>query len=599
MRPLHEQLAAEFIGTFVFVFIAAGAATMAALTGAGTLPVAVATGLILAIMISAMGHISGGHFNPAVTVGAWVTGKIDTVRAPLYIVVQLAGAAAGAGLLRLCLSKKIWGPGNLGATLINPQAKAFGFSTPKALLLEAVMTFALVLVVFATAIDERGTFKAIAGFGIGLVVTADALLGGSLTGASMNPARSFGPALVIWKWTDFLGPTSSDRWPAPSSPPRSTGSSSFGRRRATMPSRSRTRAPSSIPRPKGRPRWRPGRRSREWTSSARKNRPPRPYRGAMAPSGEDRTTPVYLDGAAAMPPLPEAEQAVADALRRFADPGAAHTPGRAARATLEHVRAAIADAIGADPDEVILTTSGTAANALAILGLIAGGPGQIVVSSLEHSSVTEPARASGLEVVEVPCDEEGSIDMDRFAALVAQPGTRMASVQHASPDVGTMQSVAECARVARAAGVLFHTDACQSLAHLPLDARALGAEEPVDHLVAQGVRARRGRRAVRAAGALSPDTLLRGRDRQDYRAPTLGLPALAGMAAALTVMRPRVADLAGRLWALSQRLRDGLEGCGRVLGHPTWRVPHIVAVAVAGVDRETLFMTLEDREPGG
>ena len=210
MRPLHEQLAAEFIGTFVFVFVAAGAATMAALTGAGTLPVAVATGLILAIMISAMGHISGGHFNPAVTVGAWVTGKIDTVRAPLYIVVQLAGAAAGAGLLRLCLSKKIWGPGNLGATLINPQAKAFGFSTPKALLLEAVMTFALVLVVFATAIDERGTFKAIAGFGIGLVVTADALLGGILTGASMNPARSFGPALVIWKWTDFwiyiLGP---------------------------------------------------------------------------------------------------------------------------------------------------------------------------------------------------------------------------------------------------------------------------------------------------------------------------------------------------------------------------------------------------------
>ena len=67
------------------------------------------------------------------------------------------------------------------------------------------------------------------------------------------------------------------------------------------------------------------------------------------------------------------------------------------------------------------------------------------------------------------------------------------------------------------------------------------------------------------------------------------------MAAALTVMRPRVADLAGRLWALSQRLRDGLEGCARVLGHPTWRVPHIVAIAVAGVDRETLFMTLEDR----
>ena len=123
---------------------------------------------------------------------------------------QLAGAVAGAGLLRLCLSKKIWEPGSLGATLINPQAKAFGFSTPKALLLEAAMTFALVLVVFATAIDERGAFKSIAGFGIGLIVAADILVGGILTGASMNPARSFGPAVIIWKWTDFwiyiLGP---------------------------------------------------------------------------------------------------------------------------------------------------------------------------------------------------------------------------------------------------------------------------------------------------------------------------------------------------------------------------------------------------------
>ena len=183
------------------------------------------------------------------------------------------------------------------------------------------------------------------------------------------------------------------------------------------------------------------------------------------------------------------------------------------------------------------------------------------------------------------------MDVDRFAALVARPGTRMASVQHASADVGTMQSVAECARLARAAGVLFHTDACQSLAHLPLDARALG----VDLLSISSRKAYgpSGAGALFARRGLSPDTLLRGRDR--HAAPTLGLPALAGMAAALIAMRPRVADLAGRLWALSQRLRQGLEGCGRVLGHPTWRVPHIVSVAVSGVDRETLFMTLEDR----
>jgi MIP family channel proteins len=210
LRPLREQLAAEFIGTFLFVFIGAGAATLAAANGAGTVGIAVATGLGLGILISALGHISGAHFNPAVTLGAWVTGKIDSVRASLFVVTQLAGAAAGAGLLRLALSEKIWKPTELGATLINPAARQVGFTTPKALLLEAIMTFALVLVVFGTAIDPRGTFKSIAGFGIGLIVAADILVGGVLTGASMNPARSFGPALLTWTWTDFwvyiLGP---------------------------------------------------------------------------------------------------------------------------------------------------------------------------------------------------------------------------------------------------------------------------------------------------------------------------------------------------------------------------------------------------------
>src|SRR5262245_13625980 len=129
-------------------------------------------------------------------------------------------------------------------------------------------------------------------------------------------------------------------------------------------------------------------------------------------------TPVYLDGAAAMPPLPDAQQAVAAAVAGVADPDAAHARGRTARAALEHARAAVADAIGADSDEVILTTSGSAANALAILGLVAGGPGRIVTSSLEHSSVTEAATTSGLEVVEVPCDEHGAMDVDRFAARV-------------------------------------------------------------------------------------------------------------------------------------------------------------------------------------
>jgi cysteine desulfurase len=305
----------------------------------------------------------------------------------------------------------------------------------------------------------------------------------------------------------------------------------------------------------------------------------------------DRTQPVYLDGAAAMPLIPEAESAAAEALTRFADPDAGHGPGRAARAAVEHARAAVAAAIGADPDELILTTSGSHANALALLGTVGTDTGRIVVTALEHASLTAAAEATGLEVVEVPCDDTGVIDMDRFAAEVSRPGTVLASVHHGSPDVGTMQSVAECARMARAAGVLFHTDACQTLPHLPLDARALG----VDLLSISSRKAYgpSGAGALFAKRGISPDPLLRGGRRRS--GGTAGLAALAGMAAALTTLRPRIPDLAGKLWTLSQRLREGLPRAGRVLGHATWRVPHIVSVAVPDVDRETLFMTLEDR----
>jgi len=308
-------------------------------------------------------------------------------------------------------------------------------------------------------------------------------------------------------------------------------------------------------------------------------------------TSHDRPKTSYLDGAASMPPLLEASQAAMNALAEFADPDALHERGRAARAGLEHARGAVAAAIGADPDEVVLTTSGAHANALAVLGMVGMRPGRIVLTSLEHSSVTEAALASGLEVVEVACDEQGTLDIDRFAALVAQPGTVLASVHHGSPDVGTMQPIAECARLARAVGILFHTDACQTVPHLPVDARALGVD--LLSLSSRKAYGPAGAGALFARRGLSPDPLLHGR--KGVRGKNPGLPALAGMAAALTSLRPRIPDLAGRLWALSQRLRDGLAEAGRVLGHPTRRVPHIVSVAVAGVDRETLFMTLEDR----
>jgi MIP family channel proteins len=214
VKTWWEQAVAEVIGTFALVFIGAGSVVIVSAVGGqgytGLIGIALAHGLVLAIFVTNLGHISGGHFNPAVTIGAWVGGKIETLRGGVYILAQLVGAVAGAALLRGLLPEPAWRGSHLGATLVNHTVSGFG--TGRAVVLEAVLTFFLVITVYATAIDDRGAFAKIGGLAIGLVLTFDILVGGVLTGASMNPARSFGPALIGGTWTDFwvylVGPIS-------------------------------------------------------------------------------------------------------------------------------------------------------------------------------------------------------------------------------------------------------------------------------------------------------------------------------------------------------------------------------------------------------
>jgi len=198
-----QKALAEFVAAFALIFIGAGAVVVAAGGGggsAGLVGVALAHGLVLAVMVSVIGHISGGHVNPAVTIGAWVTGQIKTGLAGVYILAQLAGGTAGALVLRLALPKAIWDPATLGAPTVSHR---LGITNAEAVVIEAVLTFFLVFVVYGTAIDERGAFSKIAGLPIGLVLTFDILAGGPFTGAAMNPARAFGPMLVAGHWTDW------------------------------------------------------------------------------------------------------------------------------------------------------------------------------------------------------------------------------------------------------------------------------------------------------------------------------------------------------------------------------------------------------------
>jgi aquaporin TIP len=198
--PLHRAVA-EFVGTFALIFIGVGSILAAtgpdgAVRPLGTVGIAFAHGLVIAVMASAVGHISGGHFNPAVTFGFLITRRMAPSLAGVYWAAQLGGAVVAAVALRIVYPD--------GAPLDNGVPRlAATINSGSGLLLEAILTFFLVWVIFATAADPRGAFKSIAGLAIGLTITLDVLAGGPLTGAAMNPARALGPELIQGVWDDF------------------------------------------------------------------------------------------------------------------------------------------------------------------------------------------------------------------------------------------------------------------------------------------------------------------------------------------------------------------------------------------------------------
>jgi MIP family channel proteins len=191
MPKLVRPLAAETIGTLLFVFLGAGSVVMNAATagGLGALGIALAHGVGMAIIVSATMNISGGHINPAVTFGIWIAGKIDAKTAGAYVVAQLVGAILGALLIRALLPS-----GTVHVTLGGTPQLGPSVTLIQGIWVEAVLTFFLVSAVFGTAVSPDA--PRIGGFGIGLAITVDALVGGNLTGAMMNPARALGPAIV-------------------------------------------------------------------------------------------------------------------------------------------------------------------------------------------------------------------------------------------------------------------------------------------------------------------------------------------------------------------------------------------------------------------
>jgi aquaporin Z len=200
-RDYLRRGVAEFVGAFALLFIAAGGAAYAR----SPIDLALANGLVIAVMVSAVGFISGGHLNPAVTLGFVVTKRIAPMLALWYWIVQFGAAALAALLLKWVLPTGAQTAGHLGVPALGS-----GIGAGAGVVIEAVLTFFLVWVVFATAVDPRGAFKQISGLAIGFAIAMGVLMAYALTGGAMNPARAFGPQLVGDHWANwwvwYVGP---------------------------------------------------------------------------------------------------------------------------------------------------------------------------------------------------------------------------------------------------------------------------------------------------------------------------------------------------------------------------------------------------------
>ena len=199
MRNTLRPLVAEAVGTFFLVFCGVGAIVtdIYRAGSVGLLGIAIAHGVALGIAITATMNISGGHLNPAVTLGALSIGRIDVRKAISYIIAQLAGASIAVLAIKGLYPEMAGQISGYGAPRL-----ANDVSTVQGIVIEAILTFMLAFAVMGTVVDSK-TPK-VGGFGVGLIVMCGILAGGQMTGGAMNPARAFGSMVVAWQWTGAL-----------------------------------------------------------------------------------------------------------------------------------------------------------------------------------------------------------------------------------------------------------------------------------------------------------------------------------------------------------------------------------------------------------
>ncbi|NLE23553.1 MAG: cysteine desulfurase NifS [Actinobacteria bacterium] len=308
---------------------------------------------------------------------------------------------------------------------------------------------------------------------------------------------------------------------------------------------------------------------------------------------------VYFDHVATTPVDPRVLEAMLPFFsEHYGNPSELHRLGREARAAVDAARAQVASVLGAGEKEIVFTSGGTESDTLALAGSLARyQPGHLIVSAIEHPAVMEAARAlnrQGWDVDFVPVDGDGVVDLDAYEQAF-RDDTRLASIMFANNVIGTVQPVAELARIAHEKGALFHTDAVQAVGSLPVDVDELG----VDLLSLSGHKLYGpkgvGALYVRRGTRLQPVIDGGGQERR-LRSGTENVPGIVGLGVAITLAAEQLPEVGPRLESMRDRLMDGvLERVPEVtlLGHRTQRLPGNAAFSVRYIEGESMLLQMD------
>ncbi len=311
---------------------------------------------------------------------------------------------------------------------------------------------------------------------------------------------------------------------------------------------------------------------------------------------------IYLDHNATTPLLPEVIDRMTGTLREeFGNPSSVHHFGQQAKAAIDEARTEVATLLSADPSEVLFTSGGTESDNIAIRGaaeaLEATGRRHLIASSIEHEAVLNTLKAlakRGWRTTLLPVDQTGIVAPDALRAALADD-TALVSVMHANNEIGTIQPIAELARIAHDRGALFHTDAVQSAAKLPVSVRSLGVDmlsiSAHKFYGPKGVGALWIRRGLRVLPLLTG-----GRQERSRRAGTENVAGIVGMGVAARIARGKMADEGTRLSALRDRLEAEILAAvpgTAVNGAREPRVPNTTNVSFDRVEAESLLIALD------